>query len=808
VAVCEPWVDASPVSLTPCPAGWEETEDDEGTAVCDPWPATTPVQMTPCPEGWRTVEDGPLTYCDPWPSTGPDTCGRFEAHFPGTPGCQRIGSDCAPSGWPENLPPGRPVVYVRPGAGPGDGSLALPYPSYADIPAAQLTPGTIVALSTGTHVGNFEPADGITLWGACPADTVLTSSGPFILDAVLTVTSSSTVRNLSVRDATRPGVSAAGIQARATLRDLVVERVSVSALFAVDAARLDAERIIVRDVQPLNGEFGRGLVATDRSQVRVQHGLFEDLTSAGLMASGAGTELQVERSVVRRVDLDNNLGLGWGVISFARGRATVTESAVDDTVAAGVATEGLGSELTVHDSFVTHAAAPGSFFGFGATAVNGAEMEVRRTRLEGNEAGLQAAFGGQVESEDVVVRNNQVGLWVQSENLLRNVAALRSQRVFVDGFSIEALLVFKGDLDVRDLVVGPSRSTADAVAILNDGPVRLERVAIGLASEPVFVLAGADLDLEVVDVVIRQHDPQRPSPVAIDHNDGSARFRRTRIQGAFEHILQASAGVSLEVTDILVTGTGSRDRASPALDVVGAATVDFERVRMRGFGRVADVREAASVSLARSHITGANDGPLLRVAQGGDLTVVASSVEQAESVALIADGSSSRAELVDAVFRGTTSRASDGRRGRGIEVRGAATVIMNRVHLTENRQAAMVGFDLGTRIQGQNLAIGPTRVETCATETCAARAVGVAAYRGADVELEFFEVTGSETCGLHVASAGRAILGRGRFVGNAVGACIDDPAYDLETNTAEVRFEDDPAVANPARQDPLEPFED
>lgn len=98
--------------LTPCPEGWTQIEPlgDDDVGVCEPWPDGSPAaapSVIPCPEGWREVrEDGVegVVACHPWPEGGPRSCGIDEAHFPGDPGCTRVGTACPGGDWADDLP--------------------------------------------------------------------------------------------------------------------------------------------------------------------------------------------------------------------------------------------------------------------------------------------------------------------------------------------------------------------------------------------------------------------------------------------------------------------------------------------------------------------------------------------------------------------------------------------------------------------------------------------------------------------------------------------------------------------------------
>lgn len=188
--------------LTPCPEGWEEVppEVEGGVTTCDPWPGSSPVIMTPCPEGWREVEDDGVVTCDPWPEGGPHECAEDEAHFPGEPGCSLIGTPCPEGNWAEDLPDDQEILYVLAGApAGGDGTQASPFGSINEaLDVAE--EGTIVALSKGTFDEAVRLRNGITLWGACVAETAVACSTPSSETGTVTVGGRNTVvRNLQIR---------------------------------------------------------------------------------------------------------------------------------------------------------------------------------------------------------------------------------------------------------------------------------------------------------------------------------------------------------------------------------------------------------------------------------------------------------------------------------------------------------------------------------------------------------------------------------------------------------------------------------
>jgi hypothetical protein len=159
-----------------------DAADDVAVDVPMPTPPALPV-LTPCPEGWVEVpRAGPddVATCDPWPETGYEECGAVdEAHFPGEPGCVRIGTACsADDDWATGLPGDRPIRYVLAGApAGGDGTRASPFGTIAEATSGAAS-GTVVAQSKGTLDEVVLLPSGVTLWRACGAETVVSSSVP------------------------------------------------------------------------------------------------------------------------------------------------------------------------------------------------------------------------------------------------------------------------------------------------------------------------------------------------------------------------------------------------------------------------------------------------------------------------------------------------------------------------------------------------------------------------------------------------------------------------------------------------------
>ncbi len=219
-----------------------------------------PPGFTPCPVGWRaTMFDG-LNACDPYPVTGREVCADDQEHFPGEPGCALIGTACPSGDWATDLPVGPRIIYVKRGASPsGAGTQAAPYTTLSGALAVAVA-GDVVAIDKQSYSGLYEPAAGVTLWGACVGSSVLSSSTTGDVDGVVTqLAGRLTLRNLTIR-ANRPGLVVRE-GAEAMLQSVLIDGARHIGIDVVGGV-LEARSLVVRDTVGVGSaldERGRGL---------------------------------------------------------------------------------------------------------------------------------------------------------------------------------------------------------------------------------------------------------------------------------------------------------------------------------------------------------------------------------------------------------------------------------------------------------------------------------------------------------------------------------------------------------------------
>jgi len=275
--------------------GGVDAAPDAAVAGFEPDTPAPPV-LTPCPAGWLEVaptEDDPVATCEPWPETGPGDCADGEARFVGQEGCAPIGGACPSGEWAEDLPTTGRILYVRAGApaGVGDGTRDAPFGTIAEAMAGA-SPSTVVALGKGIYDEAVELRRGVTLWGACVAETTLTCSVPATDEGTVTAPlADGAVRRVRITGQ-RPGLRIVGGSASIRLEGVLISEPVGFGLAVAFGGRATLVDVVVRDTAAFPGiGGGRGLGIEMGGQVEITRAIFERSAQANVAVSGETSTL-------------------------------------------------------------------------------------------------------------------------------------------------------------------------------------------------------------------------------------------------------------------------------------------------------------------------------------------------------------------------------------------------------------------------------------------------------------------------------------------------------------------------------------
>jgi len=374
-----------------------------------------PPIFTPCPPGWLEVVDGDgLTICEPWAAPPPATCGADEGVFVGEEGCVRVGSACPSSDFPEDLPAGARVYYVRAGepAG-GDGSIDAPFGRVGDALGRAFS-GSIIALSKGEHVGIIRPPnDGVTLFGACVAETTLRAEEVDDRGGVLEVRESTeiVVQNLRFVASPRNAIICRN-GCELTVRDVVVEEATGFGIFAINEGTLTVESSVVRDTAPaVGGLFGRGLSIENGSTGVVRRVSLERNREVGMRSFAPGSTLVAEDVYIRDTlaeEADGSFGRGFTVEQGAS--AELSRVVIERARDMGIFVDIGGTTLTGRDLIIRDIESQerGLIGGRGINVQDGAVVDLERVRIErAREIGIGCIGDVSATLRDVVVRDTR-----------------------------------------------------------------------------------------------------------------------------------------------------------------------------------------------------------------------------------------------------------------------------------------------------------------------------------------------------------------------------------------------------------------
>lgn len=488
----------------------------DAIVIADPEPPLAPV-LVPCPAGWREVggETGVAT-CDPWPAGGPATCADDEAHFPGEPGCTRIGTACPAGDWPDGLPAGIPVLHVKAGATGGDGSHVAPFGTIvAAIDAA--SSGTIIAIAAGTYDEELQVPSGVTLWGACVSATRLTASDPAAFAVVRPIGQDVVIRNLRLGGAT----SAVGLSGNhsARLEDVLIDGAACSGLLAASGGSVTGETVVVRGtVACPDGTFGHGLDVNPGSDVVLERAVITANREVGALVLGPAARLELRDAAV-----SGNLPRADGMFGRGVQAATDVDLVLERVVLEGnrdraVLVDGAGTlgQLTFVVARDTLPQESNGKYGNALVAQGGATVEASRILLERNHDVAAGAVRPQsvLRLTDSVVRDTQarasdlttgygLQVYIEARLELERVLLERNRGVAVAVLDTATTLVAR-DLTVRDtLGLEFDGTLGRAVGVQNEAHAELTRVLAERNRDVALSVVHPSSELTVQDLEVR-----------------------------------------------------------------------------------------------------------------------------------------------------------------------------------------------------------------------------------------------------------------------------------------------------------------
>ncbi|MCA2980770.1 MAG: hypothetical protein INH41_22215 [Myxococcaceae bacterium] len=578
-------------------------------APVPPSPAARPELGRACPAGFRQVPDAGLApWCDGFPEAGPAVCASGSVHALGEPGCATVGPPCGPGAFAEGLPSSG-VRYVRAGAASGgDGSLARPFATVAAA-LAGAPAGTIVAIGKGTFDGAVRVPAGVTLRGACAAETVLTASAP----APLVGTVTSVGRGAAVEQATlsgeRPGAVVGVANTSLALRDVIIDGVVGFGVVAATGATVSLRNVVVRGVRvAAGGAEGRGVYAEGGGVVDGARVTIDGVEGLGVEGLGELSRISLTDVVVRRGAPLPDGTRGNAVEVTLGATVALTRFTLEDNTeqATYVARRGV---LRLEDGVVrrTRPRPADLGLGFGLAVLDEGTLEATRVAVVGNGSTSVSAGGrsATLRLTDVVVHDTRPEQRTQGAGfgvVVRSGAVATVQRVAVSraraaGLSVDAASLEGSDVVVSDVLGQDSDGRGGfGVQCARGATVRLERLEVDGARDGALVAAEAGTVVRVSDVSLRGTRGQRASGEAtgLSVQDGA---EVTLARGVVERGELLGVGViaaRLDASDLVVRetqgagGTGPVGRglhAQGGAQVTGARLV-FERNREAGLSAI------------------------------------------------------------------------------------------------------------------------------------------------------------------------------------------------------------------------------
>ncbi len=792
----------------------------EPSPIAEPEPPRmdrpAPPVMTPCPSGWREVpptETGfPSAVCEPFPEGSGVICGDDEAHFPGTPGCARIGTEC-PAGdpWPADLPTDRTVVFVRPGAAGGNGTRGAPYGSITAAIAAT-GDGAVIALAAGTYDEALVIDKAVTLLGACVRDTRLSDSSY-----------TGTVR------VTSPGAALENLHLEGTDLGVMVEaagELSMVNVVVQDAAgggvvlmggMLTADSLVIRETGD-GTYFGRGLVAVDGARVTASHVELFGNQDIAVDAEGATTEVALSDVTIRDTSgSPKSAQYGLGVLASEGAQVALvraglernrdralwayngTISAVDTVIrdtrpSSADRTDGIGGQaqgggtLSLSRTWIEHSRTIGVYLSEDGASAQLEDVIVNRTDPQASDdtggRGVNAQLGVELTMTRVLVKeSHEMGVFVAADShaVLTDVSIEDTHNVGILGTGLT--FNFGARAEIARLRV--ARATQGGIAI-GDGSM------VTMTDAVVEDTLGLDADgSEGLALVLQSGSSLTASRVRIERClDQGVFLRDPGTTAVFDNLI---------VQDVKSGLPDGRFGRGFAVEVGASGEINrglFERTHEHALianGSAAAIRaEDLTVRDTMARDSDGFSGRGLAVQLEASAVITRARFSDSVEVGVFVSGEAATATLTDVVIERTESR-SDGVGGRGLDISEGGHVVARGLLLADNREFGMVAVDPGSRADLFDAIVTGTRENGCPTDECLGfgkGGTGIGSAKSAAVHVSHFLVEKSALAGLALTHEGTIDLIDGEVAFNPVGVNVDADGYNLDRLRDQVRYHD------------------
>lgn len=721
---------------------------DAGTDAGIPDPADDPRLTAPtppaapafseCPEGWQSRELAGGTVCSPWPDgEGPAVCPTGQARFPGRPGCEAVGPACPTGAFADDLPTDQTVWYVQPGQ-TGPGSRTEPFGSIAQATQAA-SAGHFIALSKGTFDEAVRLPAGVTLVGACIAETLLTSDGSTQDGVIQVIDGPARVERLSITGDTD------GIYATANLEldSVEIDGVRNAALY-IGGAQVRGERVVLRRTRPMidNPDTGGfGIEANLEADVELSWVAIEDAGRHPLVALG-GSRIRLVDAVVAQAGTAATVGTPIAVASTLElERAAIHESSLNGITVDGASTlvakdiwvegthpreDGVGSGILVSSSAATIERAvlldnPNAALSVtGSTArLDGADLAIERIRA------TKGIGVGLLVSDDAVAEVSRASVWEAAGGAI--VLQARGSATLTD--------IHIADVVPAELGIGLGLSIGEGSQLVVDRMVVTD------------VVSGMSLDGE------------------------RATLRDVRITDTADTCFAAGEGLLLDARRLELSGCGEL-----AVAIRGDGTdVSFANLLVRdGQSRGFQITEGATGSVTTAAFESLFDTAIAAYREGTSLT------------------------LTDVEVRDMSSNPTTGAHGYGIYASGGAAIGGETISIVRARGIGVLSNDAAI-VALVDVHIEETLRAECIAPDCLPLGVGASALHGGDLALTGFSIEDSALCGAQVALDGRLSIREGMVASNPIGLNVQTDDYDFDANMSNVEFIDNDRTIDAAQ---------